>query len=50
MTVRQGEAEVSLTVGEDATLPVGVARVPTAHPLTARLGAMFARIDIVRGK
>lgn len=50
VTVRQGEAEVSLTVGEDVTLPVGVARVPTAHPLTASLGAMFGRIDIVRGK
>ncbi len=44
--VRQGEGSALMRARRDDKLPLGCARVPAAHPLTAGLGAMFGEIVV----
>ena len=46
--VIQGEAEVRLPARLDATLAPNAVRVPSGHPDTAALGAMFGAISVAK--
>ncbi|PJC05687.1 MAG: hypothetical protein CO070_01360, partial [Gallionellales bacterium CG_4_9_14_0_8_um_filter_55_61] len=48
VTVKQGDASVSLAVAMDDRLPQGVARVAAGHQATSTLGAMFGTITVER--
>jgi NADH-quinone oxidoreductase subunit G len=49
VTVRQGAGQTTLHIEADDHLPVGVVRLPAAHPDTAMLGGMFDPIEITQG-
>ncbi|MFA5241000.1 MAG: NADH-quinone oxidoreductase subunit NuoG [Sulfuricella sp.] len=44
--VRQGQGSAVMRVRQDDKLPLGCARVPASHPMTAGLGAMFGEIVV----
>ena len=44
--VSQGSGSVCLAVVANDSLPMGTARVPAGHPVTAELGAMFGTITV----
>ncbi|OIQ99854.1 NADH-quinone oxidoreductase chain 3 [mine drainage metagenome] len=46
VTVKQGPFSAELPARLDAGLAAGVVRIPTAHPATASLGALFGAVSV----